>query len=144
MPNEFVFVDTNVWVARIIEDHVFYERANNVLNSLVEKENLLCISGQVIRELISVCTVSRFLSRPLNWGELQQELDAILIQTMILIENETSIRMLIDLGSRYQVQGKQIHDANIVATMLTHGINRLVTFNPGDFKRFDEIELVVP
>jgi hypothetical protein len=32
--------------------------------------------------------------------------------------------------------GRQVHDVNIVATMLEHGIYRLLTFNAADFKRF--------
>lgn len=32
--------------------------------------------------------------------------------------------------------GKQVHDANIVATMLAHGRRRLATFNRRDFTRF--------
>ena len=32
--------------------------------------------------------------------------------------------------------GKQVHDANIVATMLAYGIPRLVTYNLEDFRRF--------
>ena len=41
-----------------------------------------------------------------------------------------------------QVGGRQIHDANIVATMLAHGERRLLTFNAADFRRYgDRIEL---
>jgi predicted nucleic acid-binding protein len=72
MPSNIACVDTNVWVARIIEDHVFHARALAKLNELAEKEELLCISGQIIRELISVCSLGRNLSRPLTWDELQQ------------------------------------------------------------------------
>ena len=37
----------------------------------------------------------------------------------------------------------QIHDANIVATMLAYGEGRLLTFNTADFRRYgDRIELV--
>jgi predicted nucleic acid-binding protein len=75
MANGFVFVDTNVWVARIIEDHVFHERAQTKLTQLVEQEEVLCLSGQIIRELISVCTLGRNLSRPLTWDELRQQID---------------------------------------------------------------------
>lgn len=32
--------------------------------------------------------------------------------------------------------GKQIHDANIVATMLAFDIRQLVTYNISDFQRF--------
>lgn len=140
MSNDHVFVDTNVWVARIFEDHVFHERANKALQN---REETLCISGQIIREIVSVCTVTRFLSRPLSWEELQVELDALLAQTQLLNENENTVQKLIELGTRYQVSGKQIHDANLVATMLVHRVTRLITFNPDDFKRFNEIELIL-
>jgi predicted nucleic acid-binding protein len=32
--------------------------------------------------------------------------------------------------------GRQVHDANIVATMLAHGESRLLTYNARDFVRF--------
>ena len=41
------------------------------------------------------------------------------------------------------VGGRQIHDANIVATMITHGEKRLLTFDQDDFLRYgDRIVLV--
>ena len=39
-------------------------------------------------------------------------------------------------------KGKQIYDTNIAATMLTHGVSRLLTLNPDDFKRFPEVEVI--
>ena len=36
------------------------------------------------------------------------------------------------------MKGKQIHDANIVATMRANGLERLATFNVADFVRFDD------
>ncbi|HET8630202.1 MAG TPA: hypothetical protein VFL91_22495 [Thermomicrobiales bacterium] len=39
--------------------------------------------------------------------------------------------------------GKQVHDANIVATMLAYGIGTLLTFNHDDMARFEgKIKLV--
>ena len=50
---------------------------------------------------------------------------------------------LITLCREVPVGGRQIHDTNIVATMLAHGERRLLTFNVSDFRRFgDLIELV--
>ena len=37
-----------------------------------------------------------------------------------------------------QVKGKQVHDANIVATMRSKGITRLATLNAGDFERHED------
>ena len=57
----------------------------------------------------------------------------------LLDETKAVASLLQDLVQQHNVRGRQIHDANIVATMLTHGIPRLVTYNQGDFERFDEI-----
>ena len=43
---------------------------------------------------------------------------------------------LIALCRDVPVGGSQIHDANIVATMLTYRERRLMTFNVGDFRRY--------
>jgi len=42
------------------------------------------------------------------------------------------------------IGGKQVHDANIVATMLVYGIPRLLTANPSDFARFAHLLTVEP
>ena len=48
-----------------------------------------------------------------------------------------------DLCRSVALGGRQVHDANIVATMLTHGETRLLTANQGDFRRFEpRIEIV--
>ena len=45
---------------------------------------------------------------------------------------------------RYQVSGKQSHDARLVAAMRVHKVTHLLTFNTDDFKRFSEITVVNP
>ena len=48
---------------------------------------------------------------------------------------------LADVPGR-SVAGRQIHDANIVATMVAHGERRLLTFNRKDFRYGARIDLV--
>ena len=43
---------------------------------------------------------------------------------------------LVALCREVPVGGRQIHDANIAATMLAHGERGLLTFNPADFRRY--------
>ena len=57
-------------------------------------------------------------------------------------ETEEVAGRLRQLGLTYGLHGKRLHDANIVATMSTHGIRALITENPGDFALFEEIDLV--
>ena len=48
------------------------------------------------------------------------------------------------LAVGHAVQGKQAHDARIVAVMLAHGVTHLLTLNPTDFARYPEITVVTP
>ncbi len=57
---------------------------------------------------------------------------------------EVSAR-LVELCRTVRLAGRQVHDANIVATMLAHGEDRLLTMNRSDFRRFEpQIEVVEP
>ena len=50
---------------------------------------------------------------------------------------------LLALCRDVEVGGRQVHDANIVATMLAHGERRLLTFDTADFRRYGgRLELV--
>ncbi len=45
---------------------------------------------------------------------------------------------------RYSVTGKPAHDARLVALLKCYGGSRVLTFNPRDFRRYADIEVVVP
>lgn len=45
---------------------------------------------------------------------------------------------------RYNVSGKKVHDARLVATMNVHKVSRIVTFNSDDFSRYPGLLAVSP
>ena len=49
----------------------------------------------------------------------------------------------VSLVTAFQVIGRRVHDARLVAVMLTHGITHLLTFNHYDFRQFP-ITVVTP
>ncbi|WP_414542430.1 type II toxin-antitoxin system VapC family toxin [Nostoc sp. CCY0012] len=51
---------------------------------------------------------------------------------------------LLSLMEEIPIGGKQVHDANIVATMLVYDIPQLLTHNTGDFTRFSNLISVSP
>jgi len=51
-------------------------------------------------------------------------------------EDAAVTALLLNLVKSRNVQGKQIHDANIVASMRRHGIPSLLTHNIADFTRY--------
>jgi hypothetical protein len=48
------------------------------------------------------------------------------------------------LVQRHPVMGRDVFDLQIVATMLTNGINRIYTFNSADLNVFPELVVVTP
>jgi len=44
----------------------------------------------------------------------------------------------------HSVNGVEVHDAKLVASMNTYGITHLLTFNVADFKRYPGIVVVSP
>ena len=102
----------------------------------------LHISRQVLREYLATVT------RPQSWAvqvPMEEALEHVarLAGVFGLLEDGPGVtETLAALCRTVPVAGRQIHDANIVATMLTHGERRLLTFNGRDFRRYgDRIEL---
>ena len=63
----------------------------------------------------------------------------------VMQNDETAVvrDTLLELLQQYPTQGKQVHDANIVATMLAYKIDTLLTLNVADLKRFgDKIKII--
>ena len=62
----------------------------------------------------------------------------------VLPENKKIFEEWKTLVIKYKVSGKPSHDARIVAAMITHKVENILTLNPNDFKRFTEITAVRP
>lgn len=48
------------------------------------------------------------------------------------------------LVSTYQVNGKNTHDARLVAAMIQHRLDSILTFNVRDFSRYPQIKALHP
>lgn len=114
-----------------------------MLDRAAEEFDPLRISRQIMREYLAVVT------RPQSWADampMEAALDDIewLRETFDVLEDGPQVtETLIALCRDVPVGGRQVHDANIVATMLAHGERRLLTFNTADFRRYgDRIALV--
>lgn len=138
-----VFIDTNVLISSRFAGTHLHAEARRALDRAIEGREPLRISRQVIREYLAVVT------RPQNWNkglsrqEACDDVDRLIRGFEILENGPTVTSLLLRLCTQVEAGGRQIHDANIVATMLIHGERRLLTFNKSDFRRFgDRIELV--
>lgn len=134
-------VDTNVLVYSTVDSSPHHQEARQWLAALHSQGVALCITPQIAREYLVVLTRGDIFEQRFTPEEALNALETMLPTLTWLEETEETVAHLFALVRRYQVRGKQIHDANIVATMLAHGLIRLLTYNPDDFRRFGEIVL---
>ena len=113
------------------------------LESVLRGPEPIRISRQVIREYLAVVTRPQNWSAPLTPDEALYDVNQMLNTYEVLEDGPTVTERLLELLEEIPAGGRQIHDANIVATMLAHGERRLLTFNTADFLRYREwIEMI--
>ena len=138
-----MFVDTNVLVYSRILEAPQHETARTMLERALQGEESVRISRQVVREYLAVMTRPQTWPVPISREEALDDVDRLVGSFEVLEDGPAVTERLVELCREVSVGGRQIHDANIVATMLVYGERRLLTFNVGDFQRYgDRIELV--
>jgi predicted nucleic acid-binding protein len=139
-----VLVDTNV-VLRVAEpEHAHHLQAVAATEALRQSGHILCIVPQVHYEFW--VAVTRPVARNglgMTAIEAEEELRKLGPPLFRFMRDERAIYgPWHGLVCDYAVQGKQSHDARLVAAMLRHNLTHLLTFNVRDFQRYREIEVV--
>lgn len=131
-------LDTNVLLAATDEARAEHGSAIVALDEWPASGMTLYTSGQIMREYLAVAT------RPVPHNGLGLErsaaagnVRALRLRLRLLAESAKVGERLLELIDEIDCTGKQVHDANVVATMLVHGIDTIVTRNVADFARFD-------
>jgi predicted nucleic acid-binding protein len=130
-------LDTSVLLAATDEGRPEHEGALRVVNEWPGKGVILYSSGQLLREYLAVATRpagKNGLGLPLT--DALRNVRAIRGRTTVLADGDRVVDRLLGLLGDVSCCGKQIHDANVVATMLAHQVSTVVTMNLDDFKRF--------
>jgi predicted nucleic acid-binding protein len=132
-----IMVDTNVFLAATDRSRVEHQEAQAVLNDWPQRGTVLYASGQILREYLGVATrpiAQNGLGLPVR--EALTNVRAIRGRVQLLAEDAKVSDRLLTLMDDVACGGKQVHDANVVATMLVHGVESVVTLNVLDFARF--------
>ena len=131
-----VFVDTNVLVYAAAPAAPLHAAAVKRLVVLRNAGDELWISRQVLREYAATQTRPQAFGAPVPAVAVAATLVVFQTAFHIAEDGPQVTAHLVKLLTAVSVGGKQVHDANIVATMLTHNISRLLTHNTADFARF--------
>jgi predicted nucleic acid-binding protein len=131
-----VFVDTNVLVQARFTSAPSRSEARRALAGLIGGRRRPRISRQVMREYLAVVTRPQIWMKQLPLADAPADVQTFERNFVILEDGAVVTEKLILLGGHVSFAGRQVHDANIVATMLAHGETRLLTCNASDFARF--------
>jgi predicted nucleic acid-binding protein len=138
-------VDTNILLRLVQKNSPMHLDTQRAILTLKKQGEFLCIIPQNIIEFWAVAT------RPLDKNGLglsinQAEEESEKLKKIFILELDTPqiFTEWESLVIKYQVMGKQVHDARLAAAMVAHNITHLLTFNVEDFKRFSDIVVVDP
>jgi predicted nucleic acid-binding protein len=136
------FIDANVLIYATAEGAPFQDKARAALVGLATT-GTRSSSRPVPREYLAAMTRPQTWGKPLSLTEAMDDAATFADRFGMLEDGPAVWNHLTELGRHYVFTGRQVHDANIVATMIAHGEHRLLTFNTGDFRRFAPlVELV--
>lgn len=130
-------LDTNILLTATDKGRAEHEQALDVINGWPAQGTTLYTSGQIIREYLSVATrpaTQNGLGLPVS--DALDNARAFRSRMLWLAEDAKVANRLAELLEETNSSGKQVHDANVVATMLVHGVDTVVTMNTVDFARF--------
>jgi predicted nucleic acid-binding protein len=131
-----VFIDTNVLIRYTIASAPLHTESQNAIKSLWHRGTEIWISRQVLREYAAVLTRPQTYTKPLSGASVAAELRAFEARFQVADDHAAVTSRLVQLLENVPIGGKQVHDANIVATMQAYNIRRLLTLNTADFARF--------
>ena len=139
-----IFLDTNVLIYANVASAPWHQIAIATLQELSDNGTLLWISRQVLREFIATLTRPQTFNMP-QPIEVVIKRTRFLQETFLIADDDALVTAkLLELLEQIPIGGRQIHDANIVATMLTTGIPNLLTHNVKDFTRFNSLINITP
>jgi predicted nucleic acid-binding protein len=137
--DEPLFIDTNVLVYASVPESPFHNAAREAIFEREQAGVELWVSRQVLREYIAVLTRPQSFSSPVSPDIVTSAVRQFQQRFLVAEESASVTDRLLALVESIAVGGRQVHDANIVATMQAHGIARLLTHNISDFQRYSNL-----
>lgn len=140
---EALFVDTNALVYANVAESPFHEQALGTLRAAHQAGRRLWISRQVLREYL--VTMTRPQAFPgLSRATVLDQVGQFAERFAVADETAAVTAQLHHVLGEVECGGKQVDDANVVATMLAYDIPCLLTHNRQDFQCFDGLITIEP
>ena len=119
-------------------------RPRALLDAARDSSTTLYVTSQILCEFYSIVTNARRVPRPRSPDNARRAISGLLTFLDVLPVPARAVEGWLDLLRRHPVTGGDVFDLQIVATMQANGIQRIYTFNTGDFALFPELVVVTP
>jgi predicted nucleic acid-binding protein len=139
-----IFLDTNMLVRATVRSAPLHTLARRTIERHASTGAELWISRQVLREYLAVMSRPQTFSAPLAATTLAARVRRFQEQFRVADEDVRVTERLVALLRQFPTGGRQVHDANIIATMQVYDIRQLLTLNTDDFTRFAGLVTLLP
>jgi len=137
-----VLLDTNILLRLAQPHHPSAPVAARALRALRANNEMLHITQQNIVEFWAVAT-RPIAANGLGYSTEQATREVDALKRLFVLLSELPLQDAWErLVADYRVSGKNAHDARLVAAMVVHGIESILTFNAQDFLRYGEIRVL--
>ncbi len=133
MADNSIIIDTNILLYLNIDNEEVKGKALQKIQYLKRDGYSLAISEQIIREFLVAKSNLQKIAHKIDFNKLREDVQYLLHNFSIIWPSFKSVLFLEELIFKYRIQGKVIHDANIVAVAKENNVFKILTNNPSDF-----------
>lgn len=141
-----VLLDTGILLRLLNRDDALHASARTAVRAVKGR------GEQTVTCLQNICEFWNVSTRPasargglgLSGVQAQSKLRVIERIVQVLPEPAGLYDRWRELILAHQVMGVQVHDARIVASMMLHGVQDIITFNSRDFSRYKSLRVHSP
>lgn len=137
--------DTNLLLRMVDAASAHHRVAVDSLAALLQRRHDAFITAQNLIEFWAVAT-RPVEANGLGWTRerTSAEVAALRQRFPLLPDSPDILGRWLMLVETLPVSGKRVHDARLVAVLLMHGVEHLMTFNTGDFAAFTAVSVIHP
>jgi len=142
---KLVLMDSNILLRGAQPSHPMHQAAIDAQTELKKRGEQPCLVAQNIIEFRAVATRPATVNGlGMNQSTADAEIARFKVLYPLFLDTPTILTEWERLVGLHGSEGKQNHDARLVAAMIVHGISSILTFNKSDFVRYTEIAVLTP
>lgn len=130
-------VDSNVLILAVNAGHQWSQEAREALEAYLRRDPHGMVTLQIKAEFWNVATRPKE-NNGLGLPPSEAAVRLLNLDPVLTVLHDTAAvhEAWMKLLLKHQVRGRQVHDARIAASLIAHGVTRILTYNPADFARY--------